>query len=85
MQGNPANIYLQNPELENVHLEIQPTNNWNTESKFHWKRLESSTWNRESTAWDSESKASGFTDMRRIEKISREKKISLTPLVDHGV
>ena len=29
---------------------------WNPESKFHWHRLESSTWNLESTAWNPESK-----------------------------
>ena len=67
---------------------IQPTNDWNPESKFQWKRRESSTWNRESTARDPESKASGLTDMWQIEQISREKKNIiqlLTPLVDHGV
>ena len=29
---------------------------WNPESKFHCQRLESSTWNLESTAWNPESK-----------------------------
>ena len=33
-----------------------PTNDWNPESKFHGQRLESSTWNPESTAWNPESK-----------------------------
>ena len=33
-----------------------PTNDWNPESKFHWQRLESSSWNPESTAWNPESK-----------------------------
>ena len=33
-----------------------PTNDWNPETKFHRKRLESSTWNQESTAWNAESK-----------------------------
>ena len=33
-----------------------PTNDWNPEPKFHWQRLESSTWNPESTAWNPESK-----------------------------
>ena len=33
-----------------------PTNDRNLESKFHWQRLESSTWNPESTAWNLESK-----------------------------
>ena len=33
-----------------------PTKDWNPESKFHWQRLEESTWNRESTAWNPESK-----------------------------
>ena len=32
------------------------TNDWNPESKFHWKRLESSTWNQESTVWNPESR-----------------------------
>ena len=32
------------------------TNNWNPESKLHCQRLESSTWNPESTAWNPESK-----------------------------
>ena len=88
MQGNPANICLWNPELEMFTSGIQPTNDWNPESKFQWKRRESSTWNRESTARDPESKASGLTDMWQIEQISREKKNIiqlLTPLVDHGV
>ena len=29
-----------------------PTNEWYPESKFHWQRLECSTWNSESTAWN---------------------------------
>ena len=29
---------------------------WNPESTFHWQRLESSTWNLETTAWNPESK-----------------------------
>ena len=33
-----------------------PTNDWNPEFKFHWKKLESITWNPESTAWTPESK-----------------------------
>ena len=33
-----------------------PTNDWNPESKFHWQRLKSSTWNPESTAWNPESR-----------------------------
>ena len=33
-----------------------PTNDRNLESKFHWQRLESSTWNPESTAWNLECK-----------------------------
>ena len=32
-----------------------PTKDWNSESRFHWQRLESSTWNQESTAWNPES------------------------------
>ena len=30
-----------------------PTKDWNPESKLHWKRMESSTWNLESTTWKS--------------------------------
>ena len=33
-----------------------PYKDLNPESKFHWHRLESSTWNSESTAWNPESK-----------------------------
>ena len=33
-----------------------PTNDWNPDSKFHWERLGSSSWNPESTAWNPESK-----------------------------
>ena len=33
-----------------------PTNNSNPQSKFHWKRLEPSTWNPESKVWSPESK-----------------------------
>ena len=32
------------------------TDDWNSESRFHWQRLESSTWNPESTTWNPESK-----------------------------
>ena len=32
------------------------TNDCNPESKFHWQRLESSSWNPESTEWNPESK-----------------------------
>ena len=32
-----------------------PTNDRNPESNFHWQRLESSTWNPQSTAWGPES------------------------------
>ena len=35
---------------------LNPTNDRNPESKFHWQRLESSSWNLESTAWNPESK-----------------------------
>ena len=62
---NLGNFCLWNPELEIfvVESEIQEfgirntaqvfrnsTNNWNPESKFHEQRLESITWNPESTA-----------------------------------
>ena len=33
-----------------------PNNDWNQESKFKWKKLEPSTWNPESTAWNPDSK-----------------------------
>ena len=33
-----------------------PTKDWNSESKFYRRILESSTWSRESTAWNPESK-----------------------------
>ena len=33
-----------------------PTKDWNPESKFHWQRLESRTWNPKSTPWNPESK-----------------------------
>jgi len=33
-----------------------PNNDCNPESKFYWQILKSSTWNRESTAWNPESK-----------------------------
>ena len=50
--------------LENFACEIRntgqrvrsPTNHWNPESRFHWLRLKSSTWNPESIAWNPESK-----------------------------
>ena len=32
------------------------TNDWNPESKFHCQKLDSSTWNPESTAWNPESR-----------------------------
>ena len=32
------------------------TDDWNSESRFHWQRLESSIWNPESTTWNPESK-----------------------------
>ena len=34
----------------------KPFKDSNPESKFHWQRLESSSWNPESTAWNPESK-----------------------------
>ena len=33
-----------------------PTRDWNLKSKFHWQRLESSSWNPESKAYNAESK-----------------------------
>ena len=50
---------LQNPEFRTLESRIElkyPTKEWNLESKFHWKRLESSTRNPESMEWDPESK-----------------------------
>ena len=70
---NPRNFCLWNPksgkillvESEILGLGIQntaqgiwnPPNDRNSESKFHRKRLKSSTWNPESTAWNPETKA----------------------------
>ena len=39
-----------------------PINYWNSESKFHWQRLESSTWNPESRIQD----CLGFSYMRSL-------------------
>ena len=39
-----------------------PFNDWNSESKFHWQRLESSTWNPESRIQD----CLGFSYMRSL-------------------
>jgi len=33
-----------------------PTSDWNLESHFHLQKLESSTWNSESTLWNPESR-----------------------------
>ena len=35
-----------------------PSNEWNPESRFHWQRLGSSTWNPQFTTWKPESKTS---------------------------
>ena len=38
--------------IRNIAQEIRnPTHDWTPESKFHWQRLESSTWNPESTTF----------------------------------
>ena len=43
--------------IQNTAVGIRnPTEDWNPESRFHWQRLYSSTWNPESTAWNPESK-----------------------------
>ena len=77
---NPRNVSLWNPEYKKIFLvesgilgfgfrnTVQgiryPTKNWNPESKLHWQRLESSTWNLESTAWSPESKTVVYSDAR---------------------
>ena len=48
---NPE-FWVQNPEYSSRTW----NRTWNPESKFHWQRLESSTWNPESAAWIPESK-----------------------------
>ena len=48
------NPRLKNPE--NNSRNSNAHNDWNPESKFHWQRLESSTWNPESPAWSLQSK-----------------------------
>ena len=56
---NPGKLCLWNPESRALESRIElkyPTKEWNLESKFHWKRLESSTRNPESMEWDPESK-----------------------------
>ena len=56
---NPGKFCLWNPESRALESRIQlkyPTKEWNLESKFDWKRLESSTRNPESMEWDPESK-----------------------------
>ena len=51
---NPGNFLLVESEIlgfgiRNTAQGIRnPTNDWNPESKFHWQKLESSTWNPES-------------------------------------
>ena len=49
------NPWLWNPEYSSQRI-WNPTSDWNPESKFHSERLESSTWNPESMAWNPESK-----------------------------
>ena len=60
-----------------------PTNDWNPESKFYWQILKSSTWNRESTAWNPESQdCLGFPHMERSNYTCFQRfvvKISRTP------
>ena len=48
-----ATLYFR---IRNIAQGIQnPANDWNSESKFHWQRLEFSIWNLDSTAWNPES------------------------------
>jgi len=50
---------IRNPRFWNLEYSSRNpefTSDWNPESKFHSQRLESSTWNPESTAWNPESK-----------------------------
>ena len=57
---NPGKFFLWNPESRALESRIEikyPTKEWNLESKFHWKRLESSTRNPESMEWDPESRS----------------------------
>ena len=56
---NPGKFCLWNPESRALESRTElkyPTTAWNLESKFHWKRLESSTRNPESMEWGPESK-----------------------------
>ena len=61
---NPINFCWWNPESGKLLADSailgfgirNPSKDLNPESKFHWQRLESSTWNPEFTAWNLESK-----------------------------
>ena len=56
---SPGKFCLWNPESRALESRIElkyPTTEWNLESKFHWRRLESSTRNPEPMEWDPESK-----------------------------
>ena len=59
-----------------------PTNDWNPESKFYWQILKSSTWNRESTAWNPESKTV-LDSPTWIEAIIAGFRGSLSKFVEH--
>ena len=62
---------IRDPELWNPNAAQgirNPTNDWNPESKFQWKRLESGTWNPQSMEWNLESKDYlGFFSMGRYD------------------
>ena len=59
-----------------------PTNDWNPESKFYWQILKSSIWNRESTAWNPESKTV-LDSPTWIEAIIAGSRGSLSKFVEH--
>ena len=58
---NPGKLCLWNTKSLALESGIQltelrnPTSDWNPESKLHWLRIESITWNTESMAWNPES------------------------------
>ena len=60
---NPGNFCLWPPESWALESRIQfknPTNDWNPESKFHWQRSVIQYMNKESTAWNPESRLPGI-------------------------
>ena len=57
-----------------------PTNDWNPVSKLNWQRLESSTWNPRSVAWNPGSKTvPGFPYMwRNVAREWKQQSVELT-------